>query len=563
MISLGSVSWGSAPTIPISFAYEKQRSGADMKYRMQISVSAVTGDSYYGYPIYFAWAVNGGEYTSVTVKEASPSRWSSAITYTTPWVTVSNKTSGTTSLSLRVYSGLGSSRNNYYSYSMGVDPAASKISASNGTLGTALTINITRYNSAFKDTITYKCGSAAGTVVSGSTSTSATWNASTGNTVALSAQNTTGQSVNVTFTVSTYSGSSLVGTNDVTVSMAIPASVQPTVTGKVEDAAGYYDTYGAFVQGWSKLKFTATPELAYGSPIRSYSIVSEGVTYTTNPATATSAISSKSDIVVTFQVTDKRERSSAVARATLQVLPYSKPTVNLTAERCTADGTVDPEGAYMVISLTASASSLGGKNKMRYTITYPGGTLDGTGETSVATTSQPIACNVASTHEVDVVVTDDLTSTSKSVTVPVAFTLRDFHSSGEGVAFGKVATRKGFDCAMNAYFTGSVSLGNGFTDGSDTGWVALNNTVSYRRKCGYVTVVGNSQGDVTLTSGDYAVVGTLPSGYRPSIRIPVVFHTVGGSPVSQSGFIETDGKIRLYTNVGGTSYWAFTITYPI
>ena len=34
----------------------------------------------------------------------------------------------------------------------------------------------------------------------------------------------------------------------------------------------------------------------------------------------------------------------------------------------------------------------------------------------------------------------------------------DFYNTGKGIAFGKVATRDGFDCAMDAYFTGGVSI---------------------------------------------------------------------------------------------------------
>jgi hypothetical protein len=61
---------------------------------------------------------------------------------------------------------------------------------------------------------------------------------------------------------------------------------------------------------------------------------------------------------------------------------------------------------------------------------------------------------------VEVVVSDDLATTNAVAVIPVAFTLMDFHNSGEGVALGKVATRKGFDCAMDAYFSGNVAVSN-------------------------------------------------------------------------------------------------------
>ena len=563
MISLGSVRWtSSSPNITLSFAYEKQRSGADMQYRAQITVSTVSGSSYFGYPIYLVLRIGGAVRGGVTLKDAYPSQWTSAITYTSPWYTVSNKTTGTTPVEFNVYSDLGSVRNETYTYNMAVDPAASAISASNGTLGTALTLSLTRYNSSFTDTITYKCGNASGTVASGSTSASVAWNTSNGNTVALAAQNTTGQSVEVTFTVTTYSSGTPVGTNTAKVTMAIPASVKPSVALSITDAAGYLSTYGAYVQGYSKLTITATPTLIYGSPIKTYAITADGASYATTPVT-TPALRGKGTLTVTATVTDKREHTSDPVSKSITVLEYAKPVVNVSAYRCNSGGTADPEGAYMKIAVSSTISSLDGKNSATYKVVHSGGTVTGSG---TSYTSDALPCDVSLTHSIEVTVTDKLSSTTKAAVVPIAFTLIDYYESGKGISFGKVATRDGFDCAMPAYFSGSVELGSGFTDGSDTGWQAINACISYRYKCGYVTVIGMSNGDITLTSGDYQIVGKLPVQYAPKIRTPVVFHTVGGSPIAQSGYIEhtnTAGDIRLYTNVGGTSYWAFTVTYPL
>lgn len=453
MISLGSARWtSSAPNITLSFAYEKQRSGADMQYRTQVTVSSVSGSHYFGYPIYLNLSIGGTLRTTVTLKAASPSQWTSAITYTSPWYTVSNKTTGTTPVSFNVYSGLGSSRSATYSYDMGVDAAASTISASNGTLGTALTLNLTRYNSSFTDTITYKCGTASGTVKSGSTATSVAWNTSNGNTVALAAQNTTGQSVEVTFTITTYSGSTVVGTNTAKVTMAIPSSVKPSVALSITDAAGYLSTYGAYVQGYSKLNITATPTLAYGSPIKTYAITADGASYTTTPVT-TAALKGKGTLVVTAKVTDKRERSSDTISPEITVLEYAKPVVNLSAYRCNSSGTADSEGAYMKIVVTSTISSLNNKNSATYKIVHSGGTITGSG---TSYTSGVLACDVSLTHNIEVTVTDKLSSTTKAAVIPIAYTLLDYYKTGKGIAFGKVATRDGFDCAMPAYFNKGI-----------------------------------------------------------------------------------------------------------
>ena len=451
MISLGSAIWGSnSPSISASFAYEKQRSGADMKYRVQVTIGSVTGSHYFGYPIYLQLSIGGELKETRTLKEASPNRWSSAITYTSPWYTVTNKTTGTTPVSFKVYSGLGSSRSGTYSYNMAVDPAATNLSASNGTLGTPLTLNLTRYNTSFTDTITYKCGSITGTVKSGSTATSVVWNTDNGNVVALAAQNTSGPTVDVTFTVTTYSGGTPVGTSSTTVKMTVSDTVKPSVKLSVEDAAGYYAIYGAYVQGYSKLKISVTPTLAYGSPIKTYSITAGGSSYATNSVTV--ALPNKGSLEVTAKVTDNRGHSSDPVSQTITVLEYAKPVANLSAYRCDSNGKIDPEGDHMRIGLISTISSLGGKNSATVKIEYPGGTLTGSG---TAFLSNPLPCDVSTTHQIDAIVTDKLSYTPVTAVIPIAYTLMDYYKTGRGIAFGKVGTREGFDCAMPSYFCGN------------------------------------------------------------------------------------------------------------
>ena len=99
--------WGNAPVISASFSYEHRRSVSDMQYRISITINPLTSSgSYFGYPIYAQITLAGSVVASTTLKAASPSTWSSAITYTSGWFTVANKTSGTTALAIRLYSGL-------------------------------------------------------------------------------------------------------------------------------------------------------------------------------------------------------------------------------------------------------------------------------------------------------------------------------------------------------------------------------------------------------------------------------------------------------------------------
>ena len=454
MITLASFSWGSGPKIPITLGYEHQRSGADMQYRVQVTIGTLSSStSYFGYPIYLKLTMDGTLFETTTLKAASPNQWSSAITYTSPWYTVSNKTSGTTVVSFNLYSGSGSTRNDTFSYSMIVDPAASILTAPNGTLGSPLTLSVNKYNTAFTHTINYVCGSASGTVCTQSSATSVAWNTTNGNTVALASQNTIGQSVTVVFTIITYSGSTEVGRNTAVSVCTIPNTVKPTVALAVSDAAGYMSTYGAYVQGWSKLLITATPTLAYGSPIKTYEITADGKTYSTSPVT-TDVLQNKGTLSVTAKVTDSRTYPSDPVSTNITVIEYAKPSVTVTAYRCNSGGTADPEGAYMKFGFTATISSLNGKNSATYSIVYKAGngsatTITGSG---LSYTSNILDCDVSQVWSIEVTVTDKLDSTTKAATIPISFTLLDFYSTGKGLSLGKVATRDGFDCAMDSYF---------------------------------------------------------------------------------------------------------------
>ena len=509
MITLGSFSWGSGPKIPVTLAYEHQRSGADMQYRVQVIIGTLSSDSsYFGYPIYLKLTIDGALRETTTLKSTAPSQWSSAITYTSPWYTVSNKTSGTTAVSFNLYSGSGSTRNDTFNYSMAVDAAASLLTAPNGTLGTKLTLAITKYNSAFTHTISYVCGSAKGTVCTKSSATSVDWDSTLGNTLALAAQNTAGESVSVVFTMVTYSGSTEVGTCNATSICAIPATVKPSVALSVEDTGGYYSTYGAYVQGYSKLKITATPTLAYGSPITAYNITADGKSYSTSPAT-TEVLHNSGTLPITAKVTDARTHTSEPASTNITVLEYAKPAVTVNAYRCNSSGTSDPEGAYMKFTFSAAITSLNGKNSATYSISYKIGsgaatTVTGTG---LSYTSNAISCDVTKVATIEVTVADKLSSSAKSAVVPLAFTLMDFYSTGKGIALGQIATRDGFDCAMAAYFSGATSVTGSFT-ASGTAAMPSGMTIGGKTLLNLIYPVGSIYMSVSNTSPATFLGGT-------------------------------------------------------
>lgn len=122
------VRWTSeTPAIYVNIYYEYQRSGSDMQYRTKLVIEPVKGQSYFGWQIIANITSEGVQRANPVIKQNSPSQWTSNIEWTSDWWTVSNKTSGSSSLSVQLYSN-GSSRNQTYNYSMYVAPAYTSVS---------------------------------------------------------------------------------------------------------------------------------------------------------------------------------------------------------------------------------------------------------------------------------------------------------------------------------------------------------------------------------------------------------------------------------------------------
>lgn len=95
----------------------------------------------------------------------------------------------------------------------------------------------------------------------------------------------------------------------------------------------------------------------------------------------------------------------------------------------------------------------------------------------------------------------------------------------------------------------------------DDSWVAVANTVYYKRSGNVVCVRGYSANNKTLEANDYTAVATLPEEIRPKIQLGFPWSRIGEGQVGITR-INTTGVVELFSSTG-TSYWAFTITYII
>ena len=244
----------------------------------------------------------------------------------------------------------------------------------------------------------------------------------------------------------TYSGSTPIGTEQTTVTLTVPASVVPTVSATLSDASGAEGRVGCLVQGISKLKVVPNAQGIYGGTIRATAVLLDGKAYSGGILTESGSHT------LTVTATDSRGRTGK-ADKTITVAAYKAPTLKLSASRCTADGTADEAGGYAKITVTGAITELAGENEATLTL-YWGSSSE---SVSAASISKIVEADKNSTLAIRATLSDKLITTERSMTLSTGYATLDLLAGGKGIAFGKAATREGFDCAMPAFFTGGVS----------------------------------------------------------------------------------------------------------
>lgn len=106
-LNSATIQWGPSPNISLNFAYEKRRStitDTSMEYRIRITVGKLTGNSYFGFKIRAKILLdNVLKANNIAIKE-NATQWANDIVYTSDWLAVDNKYSGTTSLKITMWS---------------------------------------------------------------------------------------------------------------------------------------------------------------------------------------------------------------------------------------------------------------------------------------------------------------------------------------------------------------------------------------------------------------------------------------------------------------------------
>ena len=438
-------------------------------------------------------------------------------------------------------------------------PRAAKLSYGSMTMGTADTIKITPPVSGATSTITYKFGSASGTIVTKTSAASVSWTPPT----SLAAQIPNSASGTGTLTVETYSGSTKLGSRAYTVTISVPSTMTPTLTVAISDPTGRADTYGGYIQSKSRLKVELTAAGVQGSTIKSYAIKVGDILSATSDTATSGYLPASGSLTVTASATDSRGRTKTVTQ-TVTVTPYVSPTISaLAVVRCKANGTEDPTGAYAKATFSGAITALGGKNTATYRVetretgteTWSTVATAAAGQYSPTDVSVVFAAAANKKYDVRMVAVDAFESLASSNRfLPAAYTSMHIADSMGSVGIGRLCDKEDtFQVGLAASFDEPVELGKGLAqplpvESGGTGVATLAELLAALGVKDYIIEQGISgnwtyqkyasgyadlwwRGTVTPTS--YTAVGSMV--YTNIIRLSMPFGVTGNVVVTGTG----------------------------
>lgn len=289
----------------------------------------------------------------------------------------------------------------------------------------------------------YSFGSASGTITTKTSLLAVKWTPA----LTLANQIPNATSGTGTLTCYTYSGSTLIGTKSITITLKVPTSVVPTIGSfsatRVDGTVP--SSWGIYVQNKSAVTLTISNAAgSYGSTIKAYSIT--GGSYSGSSSTLTTGVLvSSGTYTFTGKVTDSRGRT-ATKTVSISVVAYSPPSfTGYSSYRSNSSGTASDTGTYIRGLVNYTYASCSSKNSVTRATYYKRSSA-----TSWTNASKSFSSGTAFTfgggnisteytYDVKYTLTDAFSTISVTDTVSTAAVLMDFLSGGRGIAIGKVA----------------------------------------------------------------------------------------------------------------------------
>ena len=245
---------------------------------------------------------------------------------------------------------------------------ASTISDVTGTLGSEMTLDISRKDSSYTHNLKYEFGELSGTIATG-VGTSCSWTPPLSLATAMPNRTSDwGQIV-----LETYSGSTKIGQTNCILTLNVPDSVKPTLdsitlTDSNATVKNLLNTANTFAQVMSNVKVTFNSASgAYASTISSYHAEIVGKNQSTNSNNGSLGMMNfNGTATIRATVTDSRGRTSNAVDVKVTVINYFTPQISFTLQRSGSSSTT--------LTVTRNARiaplSVGGKQKNKMIISF-------------------------------------------------------------------------------------------------------------------------------------------------------------------------------------------------
>lgn len=330
-------------------------------------------------------------------------------------------------------------------------PRASSVSVNAGTIGSPITINISRHSSSFKHTVRYVWGNKSGTIAS-NVDTSTTW------IIPLDFANEIPNSTSGTGTiyVDTYSAGTKTGTQSTILTASIPPNMKPTLSNvTLTDANG---VARGLLNGNNFLQIVSDIQVGfngasgvYGSTITGYraEIVNKNHVVTENGGRL-GMMNFNGSATIRASVVDSRGRQSDARDITINVIEYFAPSLSFTAVRTRES----PNIIQIIRNAKIAPLMLSGKQRNNMTLTFrvaplntnnfsvDNGSASGVFTTihTLTNSAANLAGNYLATKSFTVIgrLEDKFTSVEFSATVATESVVMSYDKDGR-VGIGKVA----------------------------------------------------------------------------------------------------------------------------
>lgn len=409
---------------------------------------------------------------------------------------------------------------------------AAELSVSNGVLGEEQVLYVTGDRLGFTYTIIATCGSLKETICTKDDAVyySFTPPLSWGSGV-------TSSRVSVTYKISTYSGSSLIGTKSYVRTCEVPES-SVDVSISISDDMGYFETYKKYIQGKSRLNININANSDSNYDITTYNTSFDGKIYNSK-SFITEVISGSGRLSVVVGAVDEQGNSGS-ATETISVLPYNTPVItDLKIERCDSNGTRNTSGTYMAVTFSSKVSELDNFNSAIYDITITEISSDGikvsytpsdlstylSGLTGQYNLNEEYIFNTSGLsykYEITVSVRDNFTTNTSFNDGSSNTKFFSFLKGGLGIALGKIASIAGLEVDWTTKFNKTVSI---------DGKLTTNGGISTK------TITSNEYIDSYGQKIQNGVASYLSSGIDPNTTLDhLIITNHSNAPVSGTFF---------------------------